>query len=737
MCKNSKNHLKISLILGVLFFLLYFMIPSINATTSKAVTTLRYSGKTHKNLSNKLSVYYGKKVVSNKNYKAIKIKKNYMVSYSEVFKKGIKCKTSLSANKKKLSLTKNGVKLTLYIGKKTAYVNGKKIKLNVAPLSVKYVKKKKTKILVPIKTVCKYLKINYSLTSSAIKLKKPLLLTIDNVTDYYSDIQGDLFYNHKLYKLKTLPVIKLQKKKFFPAKEVLETIMNLDYSYDEKTGLISIINEDTNQNLSFKYNSTSANYNNEKYTFKTPGKIVTNVNDKKKIVMLSATDVFKCLQYSYGWYKNNNYYFVQSGKFFEWNKELKNSQLSDSANNYIYSMIAKYETTGSLNAINLKIKGTVSEILKTSTIKRDGNTIKISIPTSKYLCEKNTFNKFGEIIEKLDITEENGSVIITMQCYDVADYSYVISSNTLEINILRTYKNTSGSVTNYSISITKPSGVSILDVSNEDLYNKKTFKIYIKGNYVEFFKANPVIIGNNKIKNLTVTKSGSNTVITVKTSSLQGYKIFEQGSKFVVSMNKPNKIYKNIIVLDAGHGGYDAGASKGSTKEKDLNLKIIYTNMKKYFSSNAPETKVYWTRTTDSFITLADRAAFAKKVGADIFISLHMNSATSSSAHGNEVYYSVSNNSKSFSGLTSKTMATFFRSNLLFDLDLSNRGTKSAGYYVLRHNTVPAILIELGFMSNSSDLNKLKNATFQQNAAKSIYNSINALFNKYPTGRNL
>ena len=60
-----------------------------------------------------------------------------------------------------------------------------------------------------------------------------------------------------------------------------------------------IINEDTNQNLSFKYNSTSAKYNNEKYTFKTPGKIVTNVNDKKKIVMLSATDVFKCLQYSY------------------------------------------------------------------------------------------------------------------------------------------------------------------------------------------------------------------------------------------------------------------------------------------------------------------------------------------------------------------------------------------------------------------------------------------------------
>ena len=157
--------------------------------------------------------------------------------------------------------------------------------------------------------------------------------------------------------------------------------------------------------------------------------------------------------------------------------------------------------------------------------------------------------------------------------------------------------------------------------------------------------------------------------------------------------------------------------------------------MKKHFTSNAPDIKVYWTRTSDTFITLANRAAFAKKMGADAFISLHMNSASNSSANGTEVYYSTNNNSKSFSGITSKKMATMFRKKIVSELGMKNRGTKTAGYYVIKHNTVPAILIELGFISGSSDYNKLTNSTFQTNAANTIYNQIVSMFKTYPTGR--
>jgi len=154
-----------------------------------------------------------------------------------------------------------------------------------------------------------------------------------------------------------------------------------------------------------------------------------------------------------------------------------------------------------------------------------------------------------------------------------------------------------------------------------------------------------------------------------------------------------------------------------------------------HFSQNAPDIKVYWTRTNDTYVTLADRTAFAKTVGADAFISLHMNSAEKTSANGTETYYSVSNKSKSFSNITSQIMANLFQANLISDLQLKNRGTKTAGYYVIKHNTVPAILIELGFLSGSTDYSRLTNSSFQKKAAKSIYDSIIEMFTTYPTGR--
>lgn len=82
-----------------------------------------------------------------------------------------------------------------------------------------------------------------------------------------------------------------------------------------------------------------------------------------------------------------------------------------------------------------------------------------------------------------------------------------------------------------------------------------------------------------------------------------------------------------------------------------------------------------------------------------------------------------------------KPWRTCSRKQLLADLKTTNRGTKTAAYYVLKHNTVPAILIELGFISGNSDYSKLTNATFQKNAANSIYKSIQTMFQTYPTGR--
>lgn len=730
---------------GILFLSLFFLgltlgslfcYPQSATQAASSSVKIRYNGKTYKNKSKKMTVKYNNRTVSQKSYKALIIKKKYMVSYADVFKTGVKAKCKYSKANKTLTISANDSKLVMTVGKKKAKLDGKSVTLPVAPLSVRYVSKKTTKILVPVNYVAKALHLSYKKSGSTISLNAPLLLTYDNTKTYYTGAQGNIYYNHKLYKLNTIPVVKISGNMYVPAEETLKTIMGLEYDYNDSNKELTITNEDTNKELIITVDNKNAVINNKNVTLSAAPKIIRNHKTNKEILCIPVATVLKQLNYTRAWDKAQNYYRIQSKEFFDWEKTPTAEEKESTTTNTLYKFKSEYQgQQGDLGVITFRLTGTIIDLLKTATINRSSNVITVTIPNSKYILDKNQFSNFGEIVQKLEVTEEDDSVVLTITCENVADYSYIFQSDTLVLNILYTYGSNDGSVISYSLSIAKPSGITIANVSNEDLYASKKFRIIIAGDHVAFYQSNPIIINNSNIKNLEVKKSGNNTMITVTTSSIMGYKIYDTGKNFQVKMGTPKKIYKNILVLDAGHGGYDPGAQNKGTNEKDLTLKILYTLMKNYFSGNAPDTKVYWTRTTDTFISLANRAAFAKSVGADAFVSLHMNSATKSSANGTEVYYSVSNNSTSFGGITSKKMANLFRTQLTGDLKTNNRGTKTAAYYVLKHNTVPAILIELGFISGSSDYSKLTNATFQNNAAKSIYTGIQSMFNTYKTGR--
>lgn len=705
-----------------------------HADAASSSVKIRYNGKTYLNTSKKMTVKYDKKTVSQKSYKAILIKKNYMVPYDDVFLKGVNATCKYTKKDKMLTIATNGVTLKMTVGQKKAYCNDKEVTLPVSPLSVRYISKKKTRILVPVNYIAKTLNLSYKKSGSTIYLGSPLLLNYDGKSIYYTDVQGNIYYNHKLYTLNSLPAIKISGKMYLPAEEVLDTIMGLDYTYQSDSGELEISNADLDYSFVASIHSTKATRNGKNVTLTAPVKVIRNGKTQKNIVCIPASTVLGQLNYARSWNKKNSYYEIQSKEFFHWAKTLTSSQ-SGSETNYIHEFYSFYENQGGTGAIKFQLTGSNADLVKTATVNRDKNVITITLPKSKCNLDRNVFHNFGEIIQKMEITENESSVTISFTCENVADYSYIIQNKVLEINILYTYGTSDGSVTGYSLAIPKPQGVTIADVTNHDLYKSKKFEIIISGNYVSFFKKNPIVINNSSIKKLTTTKSGKNTVITVTTSSLKGYKIYESGNNFHVKIGSPKKIYKKIVVLDAGHGGHDPGAQSKGTNEKDLTHKILYTLMKDYFSGNAPDIKVYWTRTNDSFITLANRAAFAKSVGADAFISLHMNYATKGTANGTEVFYSVSNNRKGFGGITSQKMANLFRTQLLKDLHTTNRGTKTAGYYVLKHNTVPSILIELGFLSGSTDYSKLTNGTFQKKAAKSIYTGIVSMFKTYPTGR--
>lgn len=705
------------------------------ASAASSKVKVRYNGKTYTNKSKKLSVKYNSKKISKASYKALIIKKTYMAPYTDIFKSGVKASCKYSSKTKQLTISKNDVTIEMTVGSRTAYVDGEKVKLPTAPLSVRYISKRKTKILVPVNYIAKALHLTYAKNSSSITLGDPLHLSYDDEEIFYTGVQGNTYYNHTNYKLSTMPVIKINNTMYGPAEEILDSIMGWSYSYNSDSGVMTVSNEDLKQVLTATLDSADITVNNVAGTLSAPLKMVTNLENEKEVLMIPLAGVMNKLGYTRSWSKAKKYYTIQSKRFFDWKEEIAPAQSADTAQNSIYGITSDYTESGGTGSINFTVLASSAEILKQATVKRSGTAITMSFPASAYVLGKNQFSNFGEIIQKMSVVSNDAKEVqITLDCMQTTDFSYVIQNNTFIINILYTYSNKDGSVTDYSLSIPKPEGITMAQVSNQDLYASKKFKVIIQGDYIDYFNEHPVVINNNSVKEIIVDGDGNTTQITVTTSSLRGYKIYDDGSNIVVSMGEPKKIYKSIVVLDAGHGGYDPGAKNKGTYEKNLNYMILYTLMTKYCSSNAPDVKVYWTRTTDTFISLAKRAAFAKSVGADAFISLHMNSGKSS-ANGTEVYYSVKNNSKSFSGITSKKMATLFRKKLVNTLGTKNRGTKSAGYYVLKHNTVPAILIELGFISGSSDYKKLTSASFQQKAAKSIYDQIIAMFETYPTGR--
>lgn len=289
---------------------------------------------------------------------------------------------------------------------------------------------------------------------------------------------------------------------------------------------------------------------------------------------------------------------------------------------------------------------------------------------------------------------------------------------------------------NYEITIPRPNGVSNGQITNTDYYSINRFAIKIAGDYTAFYNNNPATFNYNVIQDVSVFLNSNNeTEILFSTSRLQGYEVAADDKNIYVNIGEPRDIYKNIVVLDCGHGGPANGAHYFGTDEKDINLKILYEIGKKYFDSNTSKLKVYYTRTTDVDMSLADRAGFANKIGADLFVSLHMNASTAASAYGTEVYYSENNNKVNAAGLNSKMLATLLLNNLTNSLGTDNRGAKSEKYTVVHRNTVPAILIELGFLSNKNDFALISDPVFQDNAARIIYETLCQVFELYPTGR--
>lgn len=228
------------------------------------------------------------------------------------------------------------------------------------------------------------------------------------------------------------------------------------------------------------------------------------------------------------------------------------------------------------------------------------------------------------------------------------------------------------------------------------------------------------------------------------------------------TLEAQDKLGISTVVIDAGHGGKDPGAI-GVTKVYEKNVALsVALKLGDLIKKNYPKTKVVYTRSTDVFIGLAERAKKANSISADLFISIHANAAVNKKAAGAEVWVLGLHKSEAALEIAKKENSSILmeddhgskyqdfdpkdpdayiglamRQNAYLDqsLNLANavqrrfvndanrtdRGVKQAGFMVLYRTTMPSILIELGFLSHASEEKYLASAIGQTKLAESIY----------------
>lgn len=227
-----------------------------------------------------------------------------------------------------------------------------------------------------------------------------------------------------------------------------------------------------------------------------------------------------------------------------------------------------------------------------------------------------------------------------------------------------------------------------------------------------------------------------------------------------------------VLVIDAGHGGHDAGACGSFSKEKDINLKVAL-EVGRLVQNNCPEVKVVYTRKTDVFVPLQRRADIANRNKANLFISIHTNSLPEGKiAYGAETYTlgmaradanlevakrenSVivyeKNYQQTYKGFDpnktesyiifelmqdrymkeSVELARYIQQQYVNTAGRKNKGVHQAGFLVLRNTSMPAVLTELGFISTPAEERFLNTKEGVKKLGRSIYNGFKTYYDRY------
>ena len=310
---------------------------------------------------------------------------------------------------------------------------------------------------------------------------------------------------------------------------------------------------------------------------------------------------------------------------------------------------------------------------------------------------------------------------------DLTEYSYSEDENGGTLTIYRsTLQHMTYNGSKDLLYLDKTSSFKTGSVVFEDHYLDGYFDVILPKDLSSAYGEGTYTIGDDVVESVEVfTKSGK-TTLRFWQNRISCYSIKEESDRYVIQVKNPQDVYKKVLLLDAGHGGKDPGASGNGLVEKDLTLTLL----QKINKELDKDIKVYLTRNSDVYPDNNSRARIANQI-ADAMVSIHMNASESPLSNGTETLYKNHSNDTGET-LTSKQLATLIQNNLIEATGNNNRGiVHRQDLLILNGTTVPAVIVEVAFLSNAGDALKLSQEDFLDDVAEAIAEAIEDAFDIY------
>ena len=310
---------------------------------------------------------------------------------------------------------------------------------------------------------------------------------------------------------------------------------------------------------------------------------------------------------------------------------------------------------------------------------------------------------------------------IVLEAEDLAQYTYTTDSDSMTLQIFRSKMGAlqydAGKKVLY---LKKEKEINLNKVKENDQYANGYFELTLPGDYESVYGYGTYEIGDDMLQSIKVSVSNEKTVLRFNQNRINAYQIKDEGDRYAVYVKSPKEVYSKVLLLDAGHGGNDPGATVNGLIEKNLNLAIMQKVANELAGSDI---KVYLTRNGDTYPANNDRAKMANQT-AHAMVSIHMNSA-SATANGTEVLYK--NHDNDTGRFTSKRLADLIQNSIVAATGNTDRGTKHrTDLLILNATTVPAVIVEVAFISNPADALKLSQNEYQQTVAEATAQAIEA-----------